>query len=227
MSTEKQDPRKTVMTGKAGEYAVAAQLMLRGATPCFPAVDTGVDLVTTEGCRIQVKSVHLCTTPATVRKNTEGVYRFSFPQHIFRNSSTRGPVKSVRRDKPQFAEYCDVVALWGIDHNRFWIVPAKLLDKLQGIDLGPDNERAFSKDVPEMRSMVDLGYTHEEIGKHFSISPAAVCVRLKRAGTKVFISSRTAAIRACENSWEYITNFGTPAALTQEAVVIETSEQKE
>jgi hypothetical protein len=158
--------------------------------------------------RVQVKSAHLCTTPSIVRKNTEGVYRFSFPQHYFRNTSNRGPVVPIKTRRRQFVEYCDVVVLWGIDQNRFWVVPAKLLNGLQGIDLGPDNERSFSKDVPEMREMVRLGYTHAEIAEHFKISAASVSIRLKRAGCKIFITSRTLSIRQCEGIWDPIVDFG-------------------
>lgn len=204
----KTDPKQFVMTGSAGEHAVAAQLLLRSVVPCFPAVDVGVDLYTTAGCRIQIKSAHLCTTPAIVRKNTEGVYRFSFPQHYYRNSSNRGPVNHVRIKRRQFEEFCDVVVLWGIDQNRFWIVPAKLLNGLQGIDLGPNNERSFSKDVPEMREMVRLGYEQSEIASHFGISQASVSIRLKRAGCKIYLSSRTLAIRQCEGIWDPIVDFG-------------------
>jgi hypothetical protein len=209
----KLDPSQYALTGGAGEHTVVAQLMLRGVVPCFPAVDVGVDLYTVAGCRIQVKSAHLCTTPAIVRKNTEGVYRFSFPQHIFRNSSTRGVVKSVKRVRRQFEEYCDVVVLWGIDQNRFWVVPAKLLNGLQGIDLGPNNERSFSKDVPEMREMVRLGYEQSEIAAHFGISQASVSTRLKRAGCKIYLSSRTLAIRQCEGIWDPIVDFGRNASI--------------
>ena len=212
MKKFKYAPDTFVLTGKAGEYAVAAQLMIRGVVPFFPAVDRGVDLMAENGCRIQVKSVHRCTTPITLRKNLEGVYRFAFKRGVYRASSERGTIKEVRYvPARKFSEYCDIVALWGIDQNRFWIVPSNLLDGIQGIDLGQYRDRAFSKDVPAMREMVSLGYSQEEIGKHFGISGAAVCVRLKRAGTEVNVTKQTAAIRACENAWDHIINFGQPS----------------
>jgi hypothetical protein len=227
----KADPHQFVLTGKAGEYAVAAQLLLRSVVPAFLAVDTGVDLLATpSGCRIQVKAVHLCTTAAIVRKNTEGVYRFSFPQHYFRTTANRGPVNAIRHKRRQFEEYCDVVVLWGIDQNRFWVVPAKLLTGLQGIDLGPNNERSFSKDVPEMREMVKLGYEQSEIAAHFGISQASVSIRLKRAGCKIYLSSRTLAIRQCEGIWDPIVDFGRSESIILPEPApssVETSEVKE
>jgi ribosomal protein L13 len=45
--------------GKAGEHSVAAQLLLRGHNPFFPAVDIGADLVIESGIKIQVKTAHL------------------------------------------------------------------------------------------------------------------------------------------------------------------------
>lgn len=222
MRNFKQNPNTFCLIGKAGEYAVATQLMIRDVVPFFPAVDRGVDLMAENGCRIQVKSAHRCSTPVTLRKNLEGVYRFSFKRGVHRASSERGAIKSVRFiPARKLSEYCDVVALWGIDQNRFWVVPSKLLDGIQGIDLGQYRERAFSKDVAEMREMVKLGYSQKEIGEHFGISDGAVCVRLKRAGTEVNVTKQTAAIRACENAWEHIINFGQPSTFESLASSVE------
>lgn len=48
--------------GRAGEYAIAAQLLLRDSFVAWPAVDEGYDLLGPSGCRVQVKSAHLSLT---------------------------------------------------------------------------------------------------------------------------------------------------------------------
>ena len=116
--------------GQAGVYAVAAQLLLRGITPCFPAVDIGADIVTHEGVRIQVKAGSFRHVE---RVYPEGAYWFKL--------STRAVVKGsavIKRIPRVFSEECEFVVLWGIDHNRFWIVPAPVLDGRQLVILGPE-----------------------------------------------------------------------------------------
>lgn len=207
----KNDPRSFSLVGKAGEYAVASQMLLRQLVTFFPAVDTGVDLIAENGCRIQVKTSRKCVTYKTLKKNSEGVYRFKFPKVRYRNTSTRSFVGlGTKTSVKPFHEFCDVVVLWGVEENRFWIVPARMLEGVTKVDLGPDNSRGFSKDVPEMRAMLAAGNTQDEVAKHFGISQAAVSIRLKREGSKIFISKRTAAVRACENAWDHILNYGEP-----------------
>ena len=62
--------------------------------------------------------------------------------------------------------------------------------------------------------MIAAGKTQKEVAEHFQITQGAVSIRLKREGTEIFISKPTAAIRACENAWHHITEFGS----TQDAV---------
>jgi hypothetical protein len=214
----KEQGRQNIMTGRAGEYAVAAQLLLRGVNPCFSAVDQGVDLIGPKGCRIQVKSVHLTCTPKTLKKNLDGVYRFGFDRNRYRYNSSRGPIKDHITRRPPMSEYCDIVILWGIEQNRFWIVPSSLLDSVDGVALGPDNSRGFSKDVDAMKEMLKKGFTQEDVANHFNISQASVSIRLKRSGTKIYLSSTTAQIRQCENAWHYILDFGLDSELSNNLV---------
>lgn len=94
------------LDGMAGVYAVASQLCLRGITPCFPAVDSGADLILDNGVKIQVKCGKLRRHPGF----DNGVYCFD--------------VNKVSRKDKRSAGIYDFAAFWGVDENRFFIMPA-------------------------------------------------------------------------------------------------------
>src|SRR5882724_7433438 len=99
------DGRQGMLTGKAGEYAVAAQLLLRGISVFLPAVDEGSDLMTSNGCRVQVKSAHL------YRQAYNGPCYF-FPLPKSRRRAITDKTTTLRPKKP-FVEICDYVVFWG------------------------------------------------------------------------------------------------------------------
>jgi len=207
----------------AGEHAVAAQLLVRGLNVFFPAIDTGVDLLCDNGCRVQVKSSHLGVGPSHKATYPEGIYQFEFKawRSIAMNST-----RSRRAPRPSLESYCDIVVLWGIEQNRFWVVPAGVFRGTQRVFLGPTNDRRFIKDIPEMQAMVEMGMSQVEIGKHFGIRQAAVCTRLQKATTRQHCESIRHDVRLCENAWENILNFGLvpESVATDELVVKETME---
>ncbi len=199
---------QTRLTGKAGEHIVAGQLMLRGMNVSFPAVDDGVDIIAANGCRIQIKTAHLRFTPSVLKLSPgyrEGIFTFHFANRKFIATSQN---KIRRIEKRQFHEFCDVVVLYGIEQNRFWIAPAKILEGTQALFMGPKNARAFEKDMPEMQAMVDMGISQKDIGEHFGISQFAVWNRLQKAGTQRDGNSIRCAVRNCEDAWEHILEFG-------------------
>jgi hypothetical protein len=136
------NPRSSILTGKAGEYAVASQLLTRGMNLFLPCSDTGVDLMAENGCRVQVKSAHLRCSPSVIKHYTEGVYTFHFPKRKYLATS-KGEVRE--RINRKFSDYCDVVVLWGIEQNRFWVVSADLLDGIQCIALGHNRKGGSSQ----------------------------------------------------------------------------------
>lgn len=213
------NPRMASMIGKAGEYAVAAQLMVRGLNVFFPAVDNGVDLIADNGCRIQVKTGRIRMSPSMVEHYPEGVYSFHFPKNKY-IASSKVKIRTVPSRK--FSDVCDVVVLWGVEQNRFWIAPASLCDQRQCIIMGPPCERAFLKDVEEMKAMREMGFSQEQIGKEFGISQSSAGKRLSQANIPYYEDNPTHVIRRCENAWENILNFGQPAAV-QERVESEAS----
>jgi len=112
------------MNGKAAEYRVASELILRGIVPCFPALDTGVDLVTTDGVRIQIKS---CRTTYS-----SGAAHFSLCSRK----------KDGKLGWRKFSEECDFFILWHITTDRFWIAPSALFDGFSTCCVGTVTRKA-------------------------------------------------------------------------------------
>ena len=196
-----------MLVGKAGEHSVAAQLMVRGVNVCFPAVDDGVDLITENGCRIQVKSSHLAITPKMIALRGEGCYSFPIPKmkRIAMSDS-----KSRLRPMPKISEVVDVIVLWGIDQNRFWILPSKMGDEVSLFALGRENPVRYVGSPEALREMVSLGYTHEQIAAQYGISRSRVTVILNHPETCATKPSVASLARECENAWERILDFVPP-----------------
>jgi hypothetical protein len=131
-----------ILQGQAGNYRVASELLLRGYNVYFPAADTGVDILV-EGCvRVQVKSAHLTRTnhsPDNWRAHYSSLaslygFRLSGMRHM---KGTR-TVKATPRD---FTKECDFLVLWGIEENRFWVIPSALITRRCTVVLGSIPER--------------------------------------------------------------------------------------
>ena len=103
---------QNMMTGEAGRYRVAAELLLRGVQVLFPAIDDGIDLATTQGFHIQVK---------TARKNQQGHYHFNFKSWRIANGK-RIQVRGLHPDVTH-------VVLWGVDEDLLWIFPTTQFSK--------------------------------------------------------------------------------------------------
>jgi len=192
------------MAGIAGEYAVAAQLILRGVDVYFPGVDWGVDLMTGSGCRVQVKSAHINTSPAMIAAHGEGTYNFSL--HVSRRVVRGGGTSEIiRRPKP--SARADVYVFWGIDQNRFWVVPASIADDVTCFNLGREITPRFVGNIADVHEMVKLGYTHAEIGKKYGVNRTLITQILNRPGFESQGPSATAQARACEGAWHHIIDF--------------------
>jgi hypothetical protein len=106
---------RTQLLGQAGVWTVAAQLAIRNHVPCFPGVDHGYDLMIENGLRIQVKASRLSGRKHGLAWYPE--YKFNVRRHKV-NMTKR--MCYTLRDWTKDAEF---FVLWGIDENRFWIVP--------------------------------------------------------------------------------------------------------
>lgn len=116
--------------GKAGEYRVASELILRGYTPYLPSIDNGVDIYLDNGKCIQVKSGHKHELGKLYKYNR---YSFNFNSATLwkhRIKDERNEV--VSRNPKRYAHPLigiDVVILWAIEDDEFYIIPA---DKVRG-----------------------------------------------------------------------------------------------
>ena len=192
------------MTGKGGEFVVAGQLLLRGVNVYFPAADYGVDLIAGNGCRIQVKTASLRHSK-NIKKWYNGVYSFHFRRTKFLATSS-GTIK--RRTSRKFSDYCDIVILFGVDDNRFWIIPSQSIDGAQTVFMGPDPSRAYEQDANKMRSMRAEGLSTYQIAEKMGLHQSTVWERLSKLGTPAFGKGPSAIARLCENAWHHVIDFG-------------------
>lgn len=165
----------------------------------FPMVDIGVDLGTTEGCRIQVKT-------AKLRKNRvypSGAYWFKFWQ----SNVLSGANKIKKRGARDYSKCSDVIVLWGRDEDRFWIFPSQLVASTQCLTLGPKGfyQRA---DFGESKRLSDEGLTQQEIGERLGITQAAVSYQLRGGRSKLPTETMSAKARQHEDRWDLILDFG-------------------
>ena len=188
--------------GRAAEYAVAAQLMLKDTAVLWPSVDAGYDLLTESFCRVQVKSSHIDG------RTDEGQGYYWFPL-----GKTRQVVRkncAVRVAVPDITKICDVVVFWGIEEKRFWVVPSSLC-LVQGVALGLPNPKRFVGSIQDMREMLALGYTRGKIAKHYGIQRSSLQQFLD-SGKDYANETVTSQMRSCEGRWDYITDFVKSAA---------------
>ncbi len=106
-----------MLRAQAGVHAVASQLLLRGISVSFPAVDTGYDLLIESGLRIQVKSANLRIN--STGNYFDGAYGF----HLRRGDWDSKTKSYSRKSYRAYNVVADYFVLWGIDENRFFILP--------------------------------------------------------------------------------------------------------
>lgn len=157
----------------------------------FPSVDHGYDLEVEGGVRIQVKSAHLSFN----RPYKYGAYMFRLRQSVYGRYDR----------KPVFSDKNHFVVLWGIEENRFWIVPAHLLDGKGGVGVGP-KVSYVSVNIEDARTMIESGSPIEDVAAKYECSVATIKRRLKGLYTK---TSRGFCIelRSFEDKWNQIPDF--------------------
>ena len=137
------------LKGQAGVFAVASQLCMVGHIPSFPAVDCGVDLTIENGLRLQVKTAHI--TYSKARFYPHGSYIFNLRRGVWDHTTNRAS----RREYGTYAGVADFFVLWGIDEDRFWIVPANIKNRNISFSrlghVSKANSRAYLKQIQDER----------------------------------------------------------------------------
>lgn len=101
--------------GRAAEYRVVSELLLRGHRPAQLAFDDGVDILLVNGTRIQVR---------TARLSNEQKIKGCPDTYICNLKGGR------RRDRKLRSEDVDIVVFWLVGTNDFYIFPmSRLPDK--------------------------------------------------------------------------------------------------
>lgn len=183
--------------GQAAVYRVASELLFRGLRPYFPCVDDhGVDL-SVGPVRLQVKSAHL----AYGRGYKQGAYWFKLVHGPIVTGSKNVKVRGPR----QFSQQCDFVVLMGIDEQRFWIVPAHILDSATLVTLCLGPEGFYKRDsFDEAKKLRAQGLTQQEIGDRLGISQVAVSYQLRGGRAALPKRTRSGQVRECEGKWDLI-----------------------
>jgi hypothetical protein len=147
--------------GQAGVHAVISQLMLRGHDAWLPVSDDhGVDVKVDDGVRIQVK-----TSSIRYRKPwPTGHYSFSFHKQTYRAGNR---IVSLRRDT---AAECDFVILWGIEQNRFWIIPSGVVKDRRSVMFSANPETAYVRvDIEAVNRLVECGMSLPDAAKQMNV----------------------------------------------------------
>ncbi len=203
----------TVAQGQAGVYQVLAELILRGFRPYLPASDMGVDILLEQGVRIQVKTT---MRGSTHHRFPEGTFLFSL-----------APARRVGKDNTVkimparvFSESCDFLVLWAIEAQRFWIVPAPVLDHRHTATIsGRRQWRDF--DSAQVDTLKAQGMTIAEIATHLGVAPRTVT---RRQTTFQELKRKDANLQSYENRWDLITEA--VATMTESTAAIEQVAEK-
>lgn len=201
----------TVAQGQAGVYRVLCELILRGHRPYSPATDIGVDILLEQGIRIQVKT----TMRASVhRRFSEGTFLFSL--------SAAARIRAgavISKQARVFSAACDFIVLWAIEAERFWIVPAAVLDNRHTAMITPTKQwRDF--DSAQVDTLKAQGMTIAAIAKHLGVAPRTVTRR-----QTTFQTPRTpyTYLQSYENKWDLIT--GALSTLSEANAVVGAASQ--
>lgn len=152
----------STFTGKAGEYAVASQLLARGVTVHFPVVDSGVDLIVGDSVRIQVK---------TSRKTEYRASGYAFTLGNKRIGKYEQKAKYIRH----YVGKVDFLILVGLDESRFWIVPSIVLAQfpdVQTLLLGGNHKRFVDRE--RLHKLLATGMRQCDVAAEMGIHPVMV-----------------------------------------------------
>jgi len=141
--------------GQAGVYRVCAELLVRGVNCAIPTVDTGVDILLLDGRRVQVKATRLASRRSKDKQapSLGPAYRFTLSVKGFGNPH-QGSWRRHASSRPfvlrSYSNEVDFLVLWGVDEDRFWVIPAAICDQRQCLVLYPGHR------IPQIRTSSDV-----------------------------------------------------------------------
>lgn len=114
---------KNLIVGKAGEFRVASELLLREHEVFLPITDYGVDLILGNGKRLQIKTAFL---------GRNKWYSFSL----------KAWYKVGEPHKVHSLQGVDYIICWAINDNAFFIIPASYVRGRSVIAINPSSSNA-------------------------------------------------------------------------------------
>ncbi len=157
--------QKTNMSGfvgKAGEYAVASQLLARGIQVHFPAVDKDVDLIAGNSIRIQVKTSR--KSPSRVSGYAFGLGTKRIGKHVCKTRYLR-----------EYAGTVDFLVCYGLDEQRFWVIPIAAMSAyptVQTLLLGGNHKRFVDRE--QLYRLLASGMRQCDVAREMGIHPVMV-----------------------------------------------------
>ena len=184
-----------ITQGQAGVYTVAAQLLLHGINPSFPAVDRGADIITDWGTRIQVKCSYR-------RKSIwGGTYHFCLGMPPYVNTG----IQRKRSDSRIFSEECDFFVFWGIDDNRFWIVPSAMTDGRTSVVMVGKDTPWLRLDQASILADSESGMSQRAMAEKYGICQKTVLRVIHRKIIRTDIDTEfNKALLRHENRWDLL-----------------------
>ena len=191
---------KCIQLGEAGVLRVMSELILKGHTPYKPAVDDhGVDLMLNSGLRLQVKTATLRTRNSGIKHLKGGdVVNTVTGYYLSLGWTQSGRTHTPIRRKRRYSEECDYFVIWGVDENRFWIVPSFVLDNRTCLVLGPKAK----PNAGQVSVLAAQGFGLTEIATRLDVCP--VTVWKQKRGVRGKMGAFVNAVRACEDRWDFL-----------------------
>ena len=179
--------------GQAGVHRVVSELIDRGHTPYLPVIDKGIDILLGSHIRLQIKT----TQRPTNHWRQVGRWSFSLTkaQRIVKQ-------KYVKCSARKFSEEVDFVILHAYQANRFWIVPAFVLDNRSTVTFKDGEKQWKDCDITEARRLRETGMSYQDIADSMGMERHTIVRRIK--GTYETPKRNYADIAQYENRWDLI-----------------------
>jgi len=115
---------RAMKIGKAAELRVASELLFHGFVPSLTLENSEIDIILTNGIRIQVKGSTLTT------------WKGAAPRYVFNFKGWKRDENGVRRFEKHNLKNIDFVILWAIEDNLFFIFPVGEIRKRYSYSIG-------------------------------------------------------------------------------------------
>lgn len=198
-----------IKLGEAGLLRVMSELILRGHHPYRPAVDDhGVDIMLSTGVRIQVKTARLHT-----RKWKHGsVVGEKTAYNLSLGWTAAGRVHAPIRRARSYDKECEFLIIFGVDEQRFWIVPSFIVGGKQCLVLGP-RDRVTAEEMHQLRLQ---GMQEQDIAKSLGVNRKTV---YNRSQSDLKVGGFVRAVRACEGKWDLLNTAPVETSIAQPDLV--------